>query len=815
MNPGDHSAGGFQNHGHLAALIAHRRPWLQAVITIIVWALALSGSLALVVASFQATAADSPPKPPGIRSGYTMTLLADGRWLVAGGYVRGNDPRNQSNYVTNEALIFIPTTGKWTNTGAMTSERIGHTATLLSNGEVLVTGGQTVTRIPNGALFKEAATAEIYDPATGQWRLTGAMNQPRASHAATLLPNGKVLATGGGTNSVIRLSSAELYDPKTEQWTNASSMKSVRGLHTATLLTNGLVLIAGGWDENHNFRFDAELYNPVLDKWRMTGSMPFKARFFYASTLLTNGQVLLTATRGIYAWEITNTWEVSQILYDPADEQWKALGPRRPHFVSSTNLDRTLTILPESGSRFLASEEVYFIIESADCFGVTNIQLFLNGAEIAHAEDSPMRYTLTNQPAGDFVFLAKAAYANGLASTSAPVSISFKASGPEVYLGLGPTEFIHEKYVNSSPAVLLATVVGVNPDSVTKLTLNGAPQPIKTGNFILHPPLTEGENIFVLEATDNQGRTARGTNSVYLNSTAPKISITQPGNHDSFNIMRLGVSGTFTAKDIKGITINGMPAFIRTNSFEALNVFLQPGSNMITAVVEDLAGNTASNSIVVGGPTDTNAYALDPVQLIVAPPGGFAPLKVSLTAKANVPGRLKRVLYDFDGDHVIDRVTTDLQPITVTFAQAGEQFPMVTLETTAGRFSSLGEGFWFIPGTRVCVQAPPVQLSVIKVADPADIKCALTNHLYVLSGSTATLTEFNNEGKVLRALKNIGGKPTGFDVDDVGNVYLALSQSNQVWKLKPTANSFCQTLPLATAALWETRTAAAVPNLTN
>jgi len=88
------------------------------------------------------------------------------------------------------------------------------------------------------------------------------------------------------------------------------------------------------------------------------------------------------------------------------------------------------------------------------------------------------------------------------------------------------------------------------------------------------------------------------------------------------------------------------------------------------------------------------------------------------------------------------------------------------------------------------VQAPPVQLSVINVPDPADIKCALTNHLYVLSGSTATLTEFNNKGQALRALKNIGGKPTGFDVDEAGNVYLGLSQSNQVWKLNPTTNSF-------------------------
>src|SRR5712671_7477110 len=105
--------------------------WMQTVATIIGRTLALSISLVPMVVNFQATAAVSPPKPPGIRSVFTITLLRDGRWLVAGGYARGNDPRNQSDYVTNEALIFVPATGKWTNTGAMVTGRIGHAATLL------------------------------------------------------------------------------------------------------------------------------------------------------------------------------------------------------------------------------------------------------------------------------------------------------------------------------------------------------------------------------------------------------------------------------------------------------------------------------------------------------------------------------------------------------------------------------------------------------------------------------------------------------------------------------------------------------------
>src|SRR5256885_902087 len=97
--------------------------------------------------------------------------------------------------------------------------------------------------------------------------------------------------------------------------------------------------------------------------------------------------------------------------------------------------------------------------------------------------------------------------------------ITFKASGPQVLLAPGPTEFISERHVKSSPAILLASVVGVNPESLTKLTLNGVPQSLRTGNFTLSAPLREGQNVFILAATDSQGRTAKATTEVYLNTS--------------------------------------------------------------------------------------------------------------------------------------------------------------------------------------------------------------------------------------------------------------------------------------------------------
>src|SRR5579864_6827535 len=84
--------------------------------------------------------------------------------------------------------VFAGTSGTWVATGSMRTAHLGHTATLLNSGLVLVAGGTTGA---GGAL----ASAELYDAATGQWRPTGSMRHGRAYHTATLLAGGEVLVT--------------------------------------------------------------------------------------------------------------------------------------------------------------------------------------------------------------------------------------------------------------------------------------------------------------------------------------------------------------------------------------------------------------------------------------------------------------------------------------------------------------------------------------------------------------------------------------------------------------------------------------------
>jgi hypothetical protein len=160
--------------------------------------------------------------------------------------------------------------------------RRDHRAVLLPNGKVLVTGGLNSSRL---------SSAELYDPATGAWTITGSLRDQRNAFIATLLPNGKVLVAGG--HDFGNISSAELYDPITGSWAVTGTMTTNRELHSATLLPNGKVLVAGG-DSSGGWQASTELYDPVTETWTATGSMSDR-RADHATTLLLNGKVLVEA----------------------------------------------------------------------------------------------------------------------------------------------------------------------------------------------------------------------------------------------------------------------------------------------------------------------------------------------------------------------------------------------------------------------------------------------------------------------------------------------------------------------------------------
>ncbi len=231
-----------------------------------------------------------PARPLVDRSGPAVALLQDGRVLVAG----GADVRSRSEDCVASAELYDPTSGKFTMTGSMRAARAGATATALSDGRVLVAGGGSCGD-PQSGTATTYATAEIYDPRTGTFSPAGNMSVEREEDTATLLPDGRVLIAGGFSYlSGQYYSSAELFDPSTNRFVPTGSMGTARSDDVAVLLPDGKVLVAGGnnADNQEDGVASAELFDPTTGTFSATGSMHWP-RSFFTATLLSDGDVLV------------------------------------------------------------------------------------------------------------------------------------------------------------------------------------------------------------------------------------------------------------------------------------------------------------------------------------------------------------------------------------------------------------------------------------------------------------------------------------------------------------------------------------------
>ena len=284
------------------------------------------------------------------RGSHTATLLPNGEVLVAGGVSNGGSPWAPSCTATAE--LYNPFTGQWTTTGSMTKPRDSHTATLLNDGSVLVAGG-----LCNGGGTYADNSAELYDPSTGTWRATGNMNVARVNTAATLLPNGQVLIAGGNTTSSGG-TSAELYDHG--HWTLTGSMNVYRPNLNATLLTNGNVLVFGGTQLSSSA---SEFYNPATGTWTRTGQYYVApSRSGHTLTLLGTGKALVAGGREKYSFTSYSR------LYDSSTNSWPTTSAGHMNNVRSGH---TATLL-HNGQVLVAGG---FDI-------ISNVVTYLAGAEL-------------------------------------------------------------------------------------------------------------------------------------------------------------------------------------------------------------------------------------------------------------------------------------------------------------------------------------------------------------------------------------------------------------------------------------------------
>jgi len=538
----------------------------------------------------------------------------------------------------------------FTATGSMTTARQFHTATLLSNGLVLIAGGAGSSGIILG-------TAELYNPATGTFTATGSMTTARQYHTAELLPNGQVLIAGGLNSSSGVLGTAELYNPATGTFTATGSMTTARCEHTATMLPLGQVLIAGGLGSNSEALGTAELYNPATGTFTATGSMN-SACYEQTATLLYNGQVLIAGGYGV-----SGTAE----LYNPVTGTFTATGS-----MTTVRYLNTATQLP--GSKVLiagGSDNTASVLSSAELYsyaGVVpgapiNVSATAGNGQASVTFTAPVSnggspitgYTVTSYPAGGtdsnagslltnhtvtgltnyttYTFTVTATNAIG----TGPVSAASNSIIPGVAGPAGPAEALSIGTVTTGAAGSSAsvTVTGTPPSQVLNFTipagatgpqgpagsqgLQGPAGPAETQTSIL-TKLSTATNGAVLSLQQASGEATGAPKLEVLNSTGTPQFVATAGGNVGFGtsnpLSPLHVVGTQTTA-YRGLTVaqqNDGPqaaivVYMKSRGTQASPTAVQTGDNILAFQANPYDGVawgdttfTGSISFMVDGP---------------------------------------------------------------------------------------------------------------------------------------------------------------------------------------------------------------------
>ncbi len=188
------------------------------------------------------------------RMSFASAVLADGRVMLIGGS-NGSTPLASTE-------IFDPLSNSVTPGPALSAPRMAHSATTLLDGRVLVAGGTTVVTNADGSTTStDLASAEIYDPSTGNFAVSASsLAAPRRDHAAFLLPNNNSVLIVGGTSSGNEIGTAEMFVPSTGTFIATGSPAAARQHATGTALKqDGILFLAGGSNSTGTLA-TAELY---------------------------------------------------------------------------------------------------------------------------------------------------------------------------------------------------------------------------------------------------------------------------------------------------------------------------------------------------------------------------------------------------------------------------------------------------------------------------------------------------------------------------------------------------------------------------
>jgi hypothetical protein len=227
--------------------------------------------------------------------------LLDGRVLVIGDDGDGGGRGSR-------ALIYDPETGLSEATDPMVSADTiwVESAVLLQDGRVLVFWCDCY-QVANGF-------AQVFDPATGRFSPAGPMVTPRSMAAAAVLPDGRVLVTGGyppGADGAT--SSAELFDPATSMFSATASMTTSRAGHTMATLPDGRVFVSPGAS-----RYTVELFDPTTGTFSAAGEMASWS--FGLAMALPDGRVIVLGGSSLGDHGAAAIWDPATQTFGPERE---------------------------------------------------------------------------------------------------------------------------------------------------------------------------------------------------------------------------------------------------------------------------------------------------------------------------------------------------------------------------------------------------------------------------------------------------------------------------------------------------------------
>ena len=289
FNPADSS---FTPAGSLqVARRNHRAILLDSGKVLLVGGAALNSAEVYDPATAQFTLTGAMTTP---REFPTVSRLPDGRVLVVGGL-------NGSTRLAS-AEIFDPSTNTFSTAANLFQARAMHTATTLPSGEILFAGGTGNTAV--------GGSAELFNPALERFTSTGNMVQPRQEHIARLLAGGMVLLAGGNTGaSPNAIDQAELFDPSQGSFLKTDFMSTTGAPATgaaATLLPSGKVLLTGGTADGSTLVAGSELYTPT-DGLAATAADPtITTSAFVPQAATAIAAHVTAASNARYIWTVTN-----------------------------------------------------------------------------------------------------------------------------------------------------------------------------------------------------------------------------------------------------------------------------------------------------------------------------------------------------------------------------------------------------------------------------------------------------------------------------------------------------------------------------